>query len=179
MRLPVLLGVLLVLAGCVPSSASPPPAAVPPAPRSPLASLFAPVRSYHVGTRRPGGEGCSTEAAVTRYVESLEFVDLPPVVFGLDEAGCILEMRMNYADGSGRFAHAVAFVTQRLGAPTGEDRAVCPTTGEAVQCVYWVTPEGRFEVVRAGLAASPEFVLRSSEAPFTYDRLCEGGVVRD
>ena len=145
-----------------------------------IARLAGPFRDYRLGTRRPGGDSCAEEAASTvslRYVESLEYIDAPPVTFGM-EGDCIREIRTDYAMREGRFEHALSFVSQRLGPPDGEDRAVCKATGEEIRAVFWNQPEGRFKVVRMGFENQPEFVLQLAGAPFTYARLCEGGVER-
>lgn len=142
-----------------------------------IATLAPAFRDYRLETRRPSGEACVTQGGSQRYVESLEYVAGPPVIFGLDGADCICEIWVEYADGS-RFEHTVAFVTQQLGPPDGEDRVRCLATEEEVQMVSWQQPEGRFEVVRAGRMGSPVFVLRSADAPFTYERLCAGGGAR-
>lgn len=178
MRLVLFVLLALVAVGCVPTSATPPTPLVPAAPRSALVTIFAPLRDYQIGTRRPGGDACSGTGSIARYLESLEYIDLPPVLFGLDEEDCIQEIRVGYADESGRFDHAVSLVTQRLGTPDGEDRATCLETGSSIHAVYWLEPEGRFEVVRGSLAASPEFVLRASNAASVYPRLCASGVSR-
>ena len=145
-----------------------------------IARLAAPFRDYQLDRQRPGGEPCAGEATATaslRYVESLEYFDAPPVTFGMD-GDCVREIRTDYAMREGRFEHAVSFASQRLGSPDGEDRAVCAATGEEIHTVYWDQPEGRFQVVRIGFDNQPEFVLRPTGSPFTYVRLCEGGVER-
>ncbi|MDX1418615.1 MAG: hypothetical protein R3181_01500 [Rubricoccaceae bacterium] len=111
-----------------------------------------------------------------RYVESMEYFDAPPVTFGLDPGDCVVEIRTGV--GTGVFDHAVALTIQRLGAPDGEDRARCEAGGTPLQSVYWDRPEGRFEVVRAGIPGLPEFVLRPTGAPLDYPRLCDGPVTR-
>ncbi len=142
-----------------------------------IARLAAPFRDYKLGTRRPGGEICeetSSAAATLRYVESLEYVDAPPVTFGM-EGDCIREIRTDYAMRDGRFEHAVSFASQRLGFPDGEDRATCTATGEEIHVIYWDQPEGRFQVVRTGFEGQPEFVLYTSTTPATRGPRCEGG----
>ena len=145
-----------------------------------IARLAGPFRDYRLGTRRPGGDSCAEEAAsavTLRYVESLEYIDAPPVTFGMD-GDCIREIRTDYAMREGRFEHALSFASQRLGSPDGEDRAVCTATGKEIHAVFWNQPEGRFQVVRMGFENQPEFVLLPAGAPFTYARICEGGVER-
>ena len=145
-----------------------------------IARLAGPFRDYRLDTRRPGGGSCAEEAASAvslRYVESLEYIDAPPVTFGMD-GDCIREIRTDYAMREGRFEHALSFASQRLGSPDGEDRAVCTATGEEIHAVFWDQPEGRFQVVRMGFENQPEFVLQLAGTPFTYARLCEGGVER-
>ena len=169
------LAVLLSACAGPPEAASSSPAVV-----EGIARLAGPFRDYRLGTRRPGGESCAEETASAvslRYVESLEYVDAPPVTFGMD-ADCIREIRTDYAMREGRFEHALSFASQRLGSPDGEDRAVCTATGEEIRAVFWNQPEGRFQVVRMGFEHQPEFVLQPSDSPFTYARLCEGGVER-
>lgn len=169
------LAVLLSACAGPPESASSAPTVV-----EGIARLASPFRDYQVGTRRPGGGSCAeaTASAVTlRYVESLEYIDAPPVTFGMD-GDCIREIRTDYAMREGRFEHALSFVSQRLGSPEGEDRAVCTATGEEIHAVFWDESEGRFLVVRMGFENQPEFVLLPAGAPFTYARLCEGGVER-
>lgn len=170
------LAVLVALLAC--ACASPPeaarPGAAPPAASGGIGTLAPPFRDYRVGTRGPGGVACRPAGAAVRYVQSLEYLGGPPVVFGLDAEGCVGEIRYD----AGRFEHAAALATQRLGPPSGEDRARCAATDEALQSLFWNRPEGRFEVVRVGSAGPAAFVLRPADAPFTYGRLCEGEVVR-
>ena len=164
-----------LLTGCAPSGIPATEAAGPIRGAAALAPVF---RDYSLSTRRPGGQACTSQGEPQRYVESLEYVAGPPVTFGLDGADCIREIRVDYADGS-RFEHTVALVTQQLGRPDGEDRARCLATAEEIQSVFWEQPEGRLEVVRAGHTGRPVLVLRPTGAPFTYARLCEGGVTRE
>ncbi len=162
--------------------AGPPDAASPSTPMATdgIARLAAPFRDYQLGTRRPGGERCAEAAAPVaslRYVESLEYIDSPPVTFGMD-GDCIREIRTDYAMSQGRFEHALSFASQRLGSPDGEDRVTCTETGEEIHAVYWNQPEGRFELIRMGFENESEFVLRSPNSPHTFARNCEGGVER-
>jgi hypothetical protein len=173
---------LLLLAALASACAAPPEAASPGAgassPSAPagVGTLAPAFRDYRLGTLRPGGAPCTPSGEALRYVESLEYLDGPPVVFGLDAAGCLSEIRSGV--GSGAFDHAVALATRRLGPPDGEDRATCDATGAPLQCLYWARPEGRFEVVRAGVPGQAEFVLRAADTPPTYARLCDGPVSR-
>lgn len=171
----------LMPAGCAGPPDSPSSSASAPQTASQgIARLAAPFRDYRLNTRRPGGGSCeegSTSASPLRYVESLEYIDAPPVTFGMD-GDCIREIRTDYAMRDGRFEHAVSLASQRLGPPDGEDRAVCTASGVEIRAVFWDQPEGRFQVVRMGFETQPEFVLRPSGAPSTYDRLCEGGIER-
>jgi hypothetical protein len=173
MRLPVLL-----LAAALPlACAKPPPAALPEVPRTHGLGALAPVfDDYRVGAYRRGGGACTPADEAPRYVESLEYFDRPPVVFAVDAAGCVSAIRAEA--GTTQFEHAVALATQRLGPPDGEDRPTCPATGAAIACVYWRRAEGRFEVVGAGAAAPPEFVLRAADAPLAYPWLCAGDLAR-
>lgn len=142
-----------------------------------IARLAAPFRDYQLGTRRPGGGRCEGDVnanAPLRYVESLEYVDSPPVTFGMD-GDCIREIRTVYAMHEGSFDHALSFASQRLGAPDGEDRATCSDTGEEIRAVYWNQPEGRFEVVRMGFDNEPEFVLRAQGSTLPTSRKCADG----
>jgi hypothetical protein len=174
-----LLPLVVLAAACAapPEAASPEGAfAGPAAAPEGIATLAPAFREYRIGMRRPGGGACTPTAGALRYVESLEYLDAPPVVFGLDAVGCVAEIRTSV--GAGAFSHAVALATQRLGPPDGEDRATCDATGTPLQCLYWDRPEGRFEVVRAGMPGQPEFVLRPAGAPLDYPRLCGGSVSR-
>lgn len=181
MRPVPLLALAFVLAACAPRSVTPPdPASVVPPRAEGVAALAAPFRDYRLGAQRSGALCTGTPArGALRYVESLEYVGAPAVAFGLDADGCIREIRTAAAVGAGRYEHAVALATQRLGAPDGEDRALCRAAGAEVQGTFWRRPEGRFEVVRMGLDGAPEFVLRTWEEQPGYAWLCEGGVTRE
>ena len=168
------LAVALVSACAAPPEAASPTAS--PAATTGIGTLAPAFRDYRIGTRRPGGDACTPADGALRYVESLEYLDGPPVVFGLDADGCVAEIRTGV--GAGAFEHAAALATQRLGPPDGEDRALCVASGAPLQCLFWERPEGRFEVVRMGLPGRPEFVLRRGGAPLAYPRLCEGEVRR-
>ncbi|HLT47553.1 MAG TPA: hypothetical protein VK002_10025 [Rubricoccaceae bacterium] len=174
--LPLLAAVLVAACAAPPEAASPETSAAAPEPTAGIGTLAPVFRDYRIGTRRPGGEACSPSGGALRYVASLEYLDSPPVVFGLDAAGCVAEIRAGV--GAGLFEHAVALATQRLGPPDGEDRATCVATGTPLQCLFWERSEGRFEVVRAGVQGEAEFVLRPAGAPPGFSRLCDGEVRR-
>ncbi len=178
--------VLLAASTLLPACAGPPEAATEAAStatvtaREGIARLAAPFRDYRLHTTRPGGEDCAESVAgsgTLTYVESLEYTDAPTVTFGMD-GDCIREIRTDYTMREGRFEHAISIASQRLGSPTGEDRAVCTATGDDIHAVFWDQPEGRFCVVRMGFETQPEFVLQPAGTPFTHARLCEGGVER-
>lgn len=172
-----LFGVELLVSGCRATMTMPPPP--PPdqvALRVGIATLSPVFADYQLGTMRSNGEPCTMPSGATelRYAQSLEYTGAGLVAFGLRDQ-CIVEIRAE----TGQFDHAVSYAADRLGDPDGEDEATCATTGEALQAVYWMQPEGRFAVVRMGLTSTPEYVLSPTSAPMSYQRLCAGNVDRD
>ena len=167
---------LLAVYGCAATSSMPDiPSSETVVRRSGIAALSPVFADYRLGTTRPGGEACTGASSTMelRYVESLEYFDVPPVAFGLD-GDCIVELRAE----TGQFSHALSYATERLGTPDGEDQARCTATRETIDTVYWTLPEGRFELVRVGVGLTAEYVLRRADAPMNYGGLCEGGVER-
>ena len=171
----LLLTLATVLAGC----AAPPQQALQHHAVEGIRALAPPFRDYSLGKHISTGLACSSEHAIpVRYVESLDYVAGPPVTFGIDRDGCIQEILVDYASGEGRYNHAVAFVSDRLGASDGEGKAVCGESSQEISYAYWFVPEGRLEVVRPVGKESAHYVLRPTEAPLTYVRACGGQATR-